>query len=363
MKSSTSPKVSIIMSVYNTETFLDRSIKSVLNQTYKNFEFIIINNGSTDSSLSIINHYESIDNRIKLISNNKNKFLSEARNQALSISTGKYLYIIDSDDYIDGDTLNCSVLCAEENNLDLVVFGWYMEYCIDGKNISYSVSPQDNIFNNKDEFRKNVLSYLNQSILTVPWNKLYKREVINKYAIIYRNTKLEDHHFNMDYIQNIKNAAFISKPMYHYFRSRKGSELEQIYKFDLFKKKKEHYIHTKLLLEYWEINDEKNLTILYTFFAERILQCLMEINANDEFTKNQKRLKINDIFSDKEAKVAIKFSKPQSMLMRFMIMPLKHKNLFFIKVETGLINFIRVKHNKIFIKIKAKKVNKSKSKR
>ena len=163
----------------------------------------------------------------------------------------------------------------------------------------------------------------------------------------------------MDYIQYIERAEFINKPMYHYFRSREGSELEQIYKFDLFEKKKEHYFRTKKLLEDWKINDDKNWTILYTFFAERILQCIMEINSNHEFSNKEKCLKIKNIFNDKEAVIAIKFAKPQSLLMKLMMIPLKRKSMIAVRIETFLINLIRVKQIKIYTKMKAEKVNKS----
>lgn len=352
-------KVSIITSVYNTEEYLKKSFDSVLNQTFKDFEFIVINNGSTDNSMAIIDEYMRKDKRIKLINNETNKFLSEARNQALDIANGKYIYVVDSDDYIELDTLDTIVKEAERNDLDLVVFGWLMEYYINNDFVALPVKPSKNLFLNKDDFRKNAASYLNQSILTVPWNKLYKREIIVRDNVKYRNTKLEDHHFNMDYIKNVEKVSFLSNTFYHYFRSRPGSELNYIYKFDLFTKKLEHYQHTKEVFQYWNLEDKKSWEILYTYFAERIIQCIQEIQANNSFTKKEKNNKIKFIFNNEEAIYAIKKSNPDSILMKLMIIPLKIRWIWLCKIEAKFITWYKENHNEKFIKIRAKNVNKS----
>ena len=118
--------ISVITSVYNTEKYLEKCLNSVLKQTFINFEFIIINNGSTDHSLDILQKYAEKDKRIVIINNTTNRMLSSARNQGIEISKGKYLYFIDSDDFIEPDTLECLFECSERNNLDLVDFGWIM---------------------------------------------------------------------------------------------------------------------------------------------------------------------------------------------------------------------------------------------
>jgi len=91
-------KISVIMAVYNSEKFLNESINSILNQTFKNFEFIIINDCSTDNSLKIIKEFIKKDKRIKLINNKKNFGAAGTRNKGLKIAKGKYIAILDSDD-------------------------------------------------------------------------------------------------------------------------------------------------------------------------------------------------------------------------------------------------------------------------
>ncbi len=360
MSNEKEPLVSVIMSVYNTEEYLNKSISSVINQKYKNIEFIIINNGSTDCSLENIKFFIEKDSRIILINNEKNVLLSESRNQALDICNGKYVYIVDSDDYIESDTIDMCVKIAEKDDLDLVVFGWYMDYVVDNQRLSLPVCPKQNLFLNKEDFRKNSVFYLNQSILTVPWNKLYKRSVIESKHIRYRNTKLEDHHFNMDFISDIDKVAFIDLPLYHYFRSRSTSELNYIYKFNLFQKKKEHYLHTKEVFNYWGINDKGSWIILYSYFAERIVQCIQETVANEQYSKKQKLNLIDEILNDAEANYAIKKAKPEGVIMKIMVLPLKLHWKWLCFLEAKFINWYKKNNNVKFIRLRARNVNGSK---
>lgn len=353
--------VSVIMSVYNTEKFLPVSIQSVLDQTYENLEFIIVNNGSDDHSSEQIKAFMEKDPRIVLIDNKENRFLAEARNQALDICKGKYVYIVDSDDSVEPDAVRFSVEIAEKNDLDLVVFGWSMEYVLENQHLSLPVCPEERVFLNKEDFRHNAARYLNQSILTVPWNKLYKREIIENNHIRYRVTKLEDHHFNMDYIKDIEKVAFVPNPLYHYFRSRSSSELNSVYHFHLFQKKKEHYLHTKEIFTYWQLKDDASWVTLYTFFAERIVQCVQEIVANESYSKKGKKKLIAEILEDTDAREAIKKARPDG-LMKIMVLPLKWNWKFLCIAEAKFINRYRERNRAKYVRIQAKQVNKAKEK-
>ena len=92
--------ISIVVPVYNVEKYLRQCLDSIINQTFKDFECICVNDGSTDKSLSILQEYANKDNRIKIIPQ-KNIGLAGARNTALSVASGKYVLFVDSDDYID----------------------------------------------------------------------------------------------------------------------------------------------------------------------------------------------------------------------------------------------------------------------
>lgn len=113
--------VTVIIPVYNTEKYLKECIDSVLNQTYKHYEVIIVNDGSTDSSVEIVKSYIKGHSNLRLLEQ-ENKGQGSARNMAIKQAKGKYLYFMDSDDYILPDTIEKAYNKCEENQLDLVLF-------------------------------------------------------------------------------------------------------------------------------------------------------------------------------------------------------------------------------------------------
>jgi glycosyltransferase involved in cell wall biosynthesis len=115
--------VSIIQPVYNAEKYLEQTIISVLNQTHKKFEYILIDDGSIDSSLDILNKYSSVDNRIKILKHEKNRGYIEALNYGITISTGEYIFRIDSDDLVTKFALENRISKYFETNNCILVSG------------------------------------------------------------------------------------------------------------------------------------------------------------------------------------------------------------------------------------------------
>ena len=113
--------ISVIIPVYNVEKYLKQCVDSVLKQTYRNIEIILVDDGSTDSSGHICDEYLNVDERIKVI-HKKNAGLSEARNHGLDSANGDYVYFLDSDDWIQKDTLSSLMQKAHETNVDIVFF-------------------------------------------------------------------------------------------------------------------------------------------------------------------------------------------------------------------------------------------------
>ena len=119
-------KISVIVPVYNAEKYLSRCIDSILNQTYKNFELILINDGSKDNSIEILRKYENIDDRIKVIDNSNNG-VSKTRNIGVRLAEGEYIQFIDSDDFIDKNMFEYAINVMEQENADLVMTGFYLD--------------------------------------------------------------------------------------------------------------------------------------------------------------------------------------------------------------------------------------------
>ncbi|MCD7809093.1 MAG: glycosyltransferase family 2 protein, partial [Erysipelotrichaceae bacterium] len=168
-------KVSIIMPVYNKEMYIAKVIQAILNQTFKDFELIIINDGSTDKSFNIIQYYGDIDNRIKII-NQKNAGVSAARNAGIEKANGEWIWFVDADDVLDINFLN-NVFSFELKDVNLVVgcfnkvFNDHIEtISIDEYKIISSNDFPD-IFM-KYQYENGYWGYL--------WNKIIRREIITK---------------------------------------------------------------------------------------------------------------------------------------------------------------------------------------
>lgn len=216
-------KVSVIIPVYNLEDNIEVSVQSVLNQTFKNLEIIIVNDGSTDNSLNIINKLKETDERIVVVNQN-NSGLSEARNSGLNIATGDYIYFLDGDDYIHPQMMEILLRTQSSNNSDIVFFLSkdvfdYSQFN-DNKFKSYNLkSIEVTEFSQQEVIGK--LPEQNEVRFEV-WNKLYKRSVIGE--IRFKPGQIyEDVYFNrVTLLQNIK-YIFINLPLHFYLKNRNGN--------------------------------------------------------------------------------------------------------------------------------------------
>lgn len=210
------PLVSIIMPVYNTENYLDQSISSVIQQTYENWELMIVDDGSKDNSVSIIQTYAQKDQRIHLFINDSDQHgPGIARNIGLDHIRGKYTYFIDSDDWIDKDLLTDTVTKAEETGADLVPFGFIIEE--ENRQIRKELKPKGNY--EYDDFKKSA-----NDILRGTWSEcheLIRSDLLKDVRHNHYKTG-EDICFQMDLLCNVRKVCGIDKEYYHY-RVRKTS--------------------------------------------------------------------------------------------------------------------------------------------
>lgn len=157
---------SIIVPVYNVEKYLDKCLASILRQTFKNFECIIIDDGSPDNSNAIIDKYVKLDQRFKVI-HQKNMGISAARNAGLDIAKGEYVVFVDSDDYIADDYLEKFALKIADTDADIVICGFIEAYKDYEKNKVFAVESTEVI-------KQNILADIWPSYV---WNKCYKKDL------------------------------------------------------------------------------------------------------------------------------------------------------------------------------------------
>jgi glycosyltransferase involved in cell wall biosynthesis len=168
------PKLSIIVPVYNVEAYLPKCIDSILNQSFEDFELILINDGSTDKSSNICEYYREKDARVVFFQK-ENGGLSSARNIGLDYAKGEYVAFVDSDDWIDQSMYNSLILALEKNGCDIVICGHNIVN-FDGSITSISKVKYDTLYSGL-EATKLILGDI--LIFSFAWDKLYKRELFD----------------------------------------------------------------------------------------------------------------------------------------------------------------------------------------
>lgn len=208
--------ISIIVPVYNVEPFLPQCIDSILRQTYRNLEILLIDDGSPDKCGRICDEYARADNRIRVF-HTENNGLSAARNLGLREARGEYIGFVDSDDWIDSDMYEILLRHLEENKADVSACEMWVERknrksCHSGKR------PRFSIYKDKDAIRALILWGLH----TYAWNKLYRRDCWTNIWFPEEHT-FEDTATIHKVILNAHIVSFTSTPLYHYRMQNIGS--------------------------------------------------------------------------------------------------------------------------------------------
>lgn len=206
------PLISIIIPIYNAEKYLKKNIDSILKQTYKNFELLLINDGSTDSSLKICTEYAKTDVRIKIFSQ-KNSGPSSARNKGLEYATGEYVCFIDADDYVEESYLS-SFINALSNNTDIVIGGYYCQR-FNGNEILEQYSKQVECI---ADISSTIMSLKETNLFGFLWNKLYRKQIFDDNQIRFDTSlfSMEDEHMLLQYFSKAKKICIIPNCHYHY---------------------------------------------------------------------------------------------------------------------------------------------------
>lgn len=204
--------VSVIVPVYNSKETLDRCVTSVLNQTLKDFELILADDGGEDGSLNLEKSYAESDPRVKVLELSHGG-VSAARNAGIAEAGGDFVIFIDSDDWIEPETLMRAVYSGYAYQTDMVVWDFVYE-TNEGKYIT--TFPHENGVVSIRGYADSVAENLNMTQLAV-WNKLYRTDIIRSNKISFPAKPLwEDACFVLDYLSCIESVSVLHKSMYHY---------------------------------------------------------------------------------------------------------------------------------------------------
>lgn len=284
-------KLSIIIPVYNSEKYLKRCVESVMEQTYKNLEIILVDDCSTDESGNICDSLQELDKRIKVFHFSQNGGVSHARNYGMEKASGEYLAFVDSDDYIKSDMYEKLLHIAEYHKVDVVS----SDLEINGENISCNVKP--NYFYDKKKIQNEILPLFTYSgsIGTMAFtNKIFRWDTIKNIRFYEEFSYQEDLMFMINVYGNIDSFYYLPEAFYEYIPLHTG--LYSSYRKDSGKKFIEARKRLLMLIERYDIKIDTlqfNNTFLYNinFYIYRTIK-------HKEIGKERKKL-IIEVLTDR----------------------------------------------------------------
>lgn len=320
-------KFSIICPCYNSEKWVFKAIESVINQTYIDWELILINDGSKDLTLKIIKKYnENILNKIKFDSiSNTGPFY--ARLRGVEISSGNYLLFLDSDDYLDTNALSKLNHILEEKSVDFIVFSFL--YIFKNTNKEYHCVPNENLilFNSKTDFLSFI--YRDNHYFTGLWNKCFSNKIkeIDKCILqeFYSLRNGEDYIYFALILNKLNSFIFIDDILYNYTNINPSSLISSHNDYD-------SLIYNKLYIQYRiynilmdSFNDETKTKFLYICWTEIYYLIIDIYKAKIPF--NKKKQFFEKISFYKDTIFLLKQNKKKTFKMK--LFSFLHKNKFF----------------------------------
>ena len=275
--------ITVIINVYNGEKYINKCLDCIINQTYKNLEILIINDGSTDNTLKICKSYK--DKRIRIITT-KNQGLSLSRNTGIDNANGKYLYFIDVDDYIELDTIEYLYKLIKKYKVKMATCKSIDIY--ENKRINIKETNEKiELISKEKMLEKNLLSIDNT--ITI-WNKLMEKELFNN--IRFENRVVNDLAVTYKLILLNENIVFSNQIKYYYIRNNDSISIKKKNNMDrntdIYKVSIERYNNVKKIYPLLLANDIgllRNIAILYNKNSKELHEYLKQNNARKLYKK------------------------------------------------------------------------------
>lgn len=301
-------KVSVVLPVYNVEKYIAKSISSILEQTYTNFELIIVIDGSKDDSEVIARGFEQVDDRVKVY-NKPNGGLSDARNYGLSLVTGEFIYFLDSDDWVEPNLLQDNLKIILEEELDFIVFGFFQDNANVNEEVIEQIEhiPKNTHWLNGDSIH--LTSYM-LNILGYAWNKLYRKDYLDKHDINFIKgvSLVEDILFNARVYQYSNQIIFNKKAYVHYMQ-RPETTLTKKFHEKSFEWVKLKHVALSAFIDAWSFNNKQE--ILANNLIGGLRYCVLNLfRYKNQFNYIQKIEYIQEMLNDADLVNYSEFYKP-----------------------------------------------------
>ena len=324
--------VSVIIPVYNAASRIDRCIKSILNQSYRDIEVIIINDGSKDNSLEVCRKYEEIDKRVHVY-DQKNTGVSMTRNRGIEFAKGEFIQFVDSDDYIEPDMVKTFVNAMQDVDIDMAVCGIYKKF----DNIVTSIKPSYKGKIAVTEIKDKYADIFEDAVLMSPVNKMYRKSVITE-GFNKELSRGEDFIFNMRFLLGADSIYFIDKCFYNYVESQ-GSLIKQ-YKDDT------GYVAEKIYTEAVDFSKKigvynSSKEFLSKNYVETVFYGLSDMYAFSNKSGSMKKDAVKKWTSGSNMDEAFKYAVMDRSKQKIAVFLLKHKMYTVFHIMMTLIGVMR----------------------
>lgn len=276
--------VTIIVPGFNIENYVRRCLESISNQSYKNLEIVLVNDGSTDETGKIFDDYAKKDERIRVL-HKSNGGVSSARNLGLQQATGDYVLFVDGDDWLEKNAIEMLVDVVKLYDNDVVLFEYCVDY-VDGKK-NVCLHPELHGSMTVQQAIENTIAPINRFV----WSKLYKRSILRG---VYFDETIhlgEDTLFACEAMINGESAYFIAKPLYHYVQSANSATRKKYFDKRMLTGKDAYYKLVRICRKYYPKSED----IAIRNYIEILMTIIMDMYKEPKRNRSWIRQYTNEI--------------------------------------------------------------------
>lgn len=334
-KRSDRPFFSIVMPSYNAEAHLDAAIDSIQQQTFSDWELIIVDDCSTDGTRAVASRRAESNPRIRVVSHEKNLGCAGGRNTGIDIARGLWLWMPDSDDSFDPDLLQCAYAALRDGDAQLAIFGFVERYLdADGTFLYDNPMPLPPIdWNEPETWRPRIIDLEQGTQYGYAWNKIYSLDLIRSLDLHYELTLLiEDVLFNIRYFDSVNRIAALDGEPYVYIK-KKGTSITNSNAYSA----QDYYdVHRRRIqelrdqFERWGVLDQRSKSILGSLYARYILSTLERncYSVPEEFGHSERAHWCEEAFSDPLFNELVPLAEASgSKALAACLIPLKRKSV------------------------------------
>lgn len=302
--------VSIIMPAYNAEKTIEKALQSLINQTLKNIEIIVVDDGSKDNTRNIISSFVEKDSRIHLVAKNINEGLSAARNSGMKCAQGEYIGFVDSDDWCEADMFE--KLYSGADGADVTVSGFYHDSLNDDGQLAVQTIDKVGL-NYSTSDKKEIIEWAakldGMRLFAFTCNKIYKREFLESTSVVFeRQTLIEDYLFNCKIWSSITRLSLVEDAYYHYIKFSMEA-LTQKFLPDYFEIIDKRYVLMRDMFEKANLFDGEMREIICNMHIKHVFAGMVRnFNEKSGYTSSQQKQKIKEMLSHPDSIEAIKYA-------------------------------------------------------